>query len=236
MSLNKNISKQKKKSFTKKILRLFLELSLVVIFSFMGVFLLEIFAKSYEQVQNGFEPGVSYQVSSPSKVVVLGEEDENNPESNLEEKEIFLASENFRAKQVIFGGDALLPLGKETNPELKINEVYSELLTTKNKEEIKLLISWKTNKPARSEVEYSKGGNEEGGQIIQEDKFSYSHSAVLSSLDPASAYTYKIKAVDQWGNEIISDRFAFYTGAPNISLLDLLFGAFKDVFGWAMKK
>jgi len=236
MPLNKNNSKPKKRSFGRKIMRVFVELFFVLVFSFAGAFLFEVFTKSYEQSQVGFEPGVSYQTSSSPGVLVLGEEDEEAVATNLEEKEVLLASENFRAKQVTFGGDALLPLGEEANPELKITEVYSELLTTKNQEEIKLLVSWKTNKPARSEVEYSKGGNEEGGQVIQEDKFSYSHSAVLPSLDPASAYTYKIKAVDQWGNEAVSDRFAFYTGAPNISLLDLLFGAFKDVFGWAMKK
>ncbi len=130
-----------------------MELVFVLVFSFMGAFLFEVFTKSYQQSQVGFEPGTSYQMDYSPGVLVLGEEDEETAMADLEEKEIFLASENFRAKQVTFGGDALLPLGEETNPELKITEVYSELLTTKNQEEIKLLVSWKTNKPARSEVE-----------------------------------------------------------------------------------
>jgi hypothetical protein len=45
-----------------------------------------------------------------------------------------------------------------------------------------------------------------------------------------------VTARDKWGNETKSDKLAFYTGAPNISILDLLGGAFKDMFGWAGKK
>lgn len=175
------------------------------------------------------EPGVSYSQAKNFSTVVLGEE----TETGAEENETVHKSENYKTSLITFGGNSTL--SAEENLPLKINNVRSELLTTRNQQEIKLYVSWKTNKPAVSELKYGKN-IEQGGKNIKEDKFGYAHSTILSSLDPASAYTYRIKGRDKWGNEIQSERFAFYTGAPNVSLLDLLLGAFKDVFGWAMKK
>lgn len=162
---------------------------------------------------------------------VLGEETRFAP---LERKEGLSMSEHYRAPIVIFGGNVSLPDSLGEVPP-KVQQVKSELLTTKNQEEIKLLVSWKTNKPTKSTVEYGRNA-QKAEKNIQEEKYGYTHSVVLPSLDAATAYTYKIKARDKWGNEGESDKFAFYTGAPAVSLIDLLLGALRDVFSWAIKK
>jgi hypothetical protein len=179
------------------------------------------------------QPGRTYLQSDDFSTIVLGEEDESGALVEIPEEDQVLGSERYKAKLVTFGGNTALPV--DDNKKLAISDVRSELLTTRNQEEIKLYISWKTTKPAVSDLVYGKS-IEQGGRTVKEEDYGYSHSAILSALDASSAYTYLIKGRDRWGNEVQSDRFAFYTGAPNVSLLDLLLGAFKDVFGWAMKK
>lgn len=174
--------------------------------------------------------GESYPITSGMKAIVLGEE------TQVEKiKDPVLESQNYRIRQLTFGGDATIPLDQIDNVALKISDVRSELLTTRDEQGTKLIVSWKTNKPSASEITYGKN-IEQGGTTIKEDSFGYSHSAVLSSLDYSSAYTYLIKGRDKWSNNSASEQFAFYTGAPRISLVDLLFGAFKDVFSWAIKE
>jgi uncharacterized protein RhaS with RHS repeats len=59
---------------------------------------------------------------------------------------------------------------------------------------------------------------------------------IITGLDADSVYRYSVKAVDPNGNKDSSDQFVFYTGAPNVSLMDVLGNATQKVFGWAMKK
>src|SRR4030042_171934 len=66
-----------------------------------------------------------------------------------------------------------------------------------------------------------------GEKIFKEDDYSMSHSAMIEKLDSASTYNYTIVARDRWGNEKESDKFAVYTGAPELSFLDLLGGALQ---------
>jgi hypothetical protein len=154
-------------------------------------------------------------------------------ESSAQNETVY-RSENFSAHQITFGGDTIVSQNEEQR-DLSVYEVKSELLTTKSKEEIKLAVTWKTNRTTRCEIEYQKSG-EKNGKKIGEEKFGYSHQAIIGKLNPSTAYTFTIRARDKWGNEKLSERFAFYTGAPNISIIDMLTGAVKDTFGWAVGK
>lgn len=146
----------------------------------------------------------------------------------------FFKSDNFVSPQVSFGGDAVVyPSGSE-QIALEMSEVKSELLTGKDKNLKQLLVSWKTNKPALSAVEYMKAGSP-NPKSIEEDSYGLDHSALLPNLESSSTYNFTIIAKDKWSNEQSSDKYAFYSGAPDISFLDLITGAFKDVFGWAVK-
>lgn len=146
-----------------------------------------------------------------------------------------LASENFRVGQIVLGGDVgILSQGDEFT-ELAISDIRGETLGSKNQNEGRALLTWKTSKAARSTLSYGKtgGGNE---KIIEEDGFGMSHSAVLSSLDMASTYLYTVKVRDRYGNEVVSDSHAVYTGTRVVSLFELITNALQEVFGWAVKK
>lgn len=156
---------------------------------------------------------------------VLGEEENQIPSQSY-------SSRNFRSPEISFGGSAItVPSGEQAlDPE--IVDLRSELLTTKRDGEAKFLISWKTTKPCVSSIAYKKEG-ETREKMISENDFGYLHSAALSPLAFSTSYSYLVSAKDRWGNVASADKMTFYTGAPNISILDFLVGAFRDMFGWA---
>lgn len=182
-------------------------------------------SRSLEKQETGF-----FVVNdSLNKGVVMGEQDSSD---SLRDAEVY-SSEHFLFSQVTFGGD--IAPAREEEGNLEIGEIRNELVSSKNQNDIKLLVSWKTSKSASCEIEYGKNG-EQKGKVKKEDHYSFAHSAILPDLDPATAYSFVIKAKDKWGNGKESDKFAFYTGAPEISLMELLANAARDSFGWAMGK
>ncbi|OGI28931.1 MAG: hypothetical protein A2288_02365 [Candidatus Moranbacteria bacterium RIFOXYA12_FULL_44_15] len=161
---------------------------------------------------------------------VRGEEDVN---SAAEKKSgIFSASENFKISQISFGGVALA-MGDDHNLPLEISETRSESFVTGKSGKAKLIVSWKTNKLASSELAYSKN-NGQNFKTIGESSYGFTHNAIISDLDPGTSYVYSIKCKDHWGVEIVSDSFGAYTVSKPASVFDLISRALNEIFGWAL--
>jgi hypothetical protein len=144
-------------------------------------------------------------------------------------------SENFRVGDIAIGGEAEFLLTEDAPESLEISAIRGEAFNEKNKQEVKLVLSWKTNKLAKSEIMYSKGvGQTE--KTVSEDDYALNHSLIISGLDQASTYIYTIASQDRFGNKITSDPYAVYTGSRTVSLFDLIANAVGDVFGWAINK
>lgn len=206
----------------------------ILVFSFRtllfltAVFLVSYFFDNKSAVQNRqIYSGDALNVQDGAGKI-LGEQ---TSQSNVPEE--MYRSENFKLAQVTFGGDIAINSDDLASPE--ITDIRSELVTTKNKNDIELLASWKTNKSTTCQVDYAKAGQEEG-KTKKEEKSGYSHGIILEPLDPSSAYEFTITAKDEYGNEVKSAKHAFFTGASNVSLIDLLTNAARDAFGWAIKK
>ena len=155
--------------------------------------------------------------------------------SEIGVKETAMVSENYKVSQIKFGGDAIFLSSSFENIPLEIYDARSETVSSKDGEEHKLMIVWKTNKLATSEIEYSES-NGQNPMIVKRSDYGFDHSAILSDLDSATAYVYRIKAKDRWGNKIASDYFGAYTGKKADSVFELVVKAIEEVFGWAMKK
>jgi hypothetical protein len=157
----------------------------------------------------------------------------NTAPTALPEGSANYASENFKAGEIVIGGEIQFLVDEDETGPLVIENIRGEAFTEKNKQEVKLVVTWTTNKLAQAAVRYSKGiGQAE--RSIEEDDFSYNHSLIISSLDPASTYLYVIDAADRYGNQIQSEPHAVFTGARTVSLFDLIAGAIGEVFGWAV--
>lgn len=143
-------------------------------------------------------------------------------------------SENFKVGEIVLLGEAQFLQTDEGIAPLSINGIRGEAFTEKNKQEVKLVITWNTNKLAAAEVSYAKGLGQTP-KIVQTEDLAYDHSIILTGLDPASTYLYTIKATDRFGNVVTSEPYAVFTGARSVSLFDLIAGAIGEVFGWAVK-
>jgi len=198
----------------------------IVIISF-GYFSVMVFS-SREKI-TGVKKESAAIANEQSDGKILGEEESQPVQTR------FFASQNFRTPQISFGGDAIVfPAGQQSGaPE--IQDMRSELLLTKSDQQVKFLLSWKTNKECRSAIEYMKDGQSEG-KVVSEDGYGFVHSAAIAPLNFSTSYSYIVTARDKWGNEIKTEKLVFYTGAPSISIFDIIVAAFKDMFGWMVRK
>ncbi len=144
-------------------------------------------------------------------------------------------SENFHVGDIAIGGEAEFFLSEDNPAPLEVSSIRGEAFTEKNKQEVKLVVSWRTNKLAKSVISYSKGVGQ-AKKSISEDDFSLNHSVIIPGLDQASTYVYEITSDDRFGNQITSESHAVYTGSRTVSLFDLIANAVGEVFGWAVKK
>ncbi len=144
-------------------------------------------------------------------------------------------SESFRIGDIAIGGESQFLLSEDTPDPLVITNIRGETFTEKNKPEVKLIITWKTNKLAKSDISYGKGTTQ-AKKTVNEPDYTTNHSLILPGLEQSATYIYTIVSRDRFGNEVTSDQHAIYTGAKTVSLFDLIAGAVGDVFGWAVKK
>ncbi len=144
-------------------------------------------------------------------------------------------SENFRVGDIAIGGEAQFLMNEDTPEPLSITSIRGEAFTEKNKQEVKLVVSWRTNKLAQSEIAYSKGVGQ-AKKTIEEEDYSLNHSVIIPGLDQASTYVYEITSKDRFGGVSTSESHAVYTGSRTVSLFDLIANAVSEVFGWAVKK
>lgn len=156
-----------------------------------------------------------------------------NPEPEAETSEKAMVSENYRVSQVKFGGNAVIDNGKTRDAKLEIFQVKSENIVSQEDNEPRILISWKTNKEAVSNVEYAKSDGKNAINIAEEG-YGFEHSMLLKNMEFSTIYTYRIEAKDKWGNKINTEYFSAYTGDKSESIFDLITNAVEDVFGWAM--
>jgi len=152
-----------------------------------------------------------------------------------EEKGLDGKSENYQIREIAIGtGNIVLEAVSENLP-LEVSDVHSEMLMSKDGKKTQLLLSWKTNKLAKSEVKYSKDGNG-SERSIKEDGYGFSHALILNSLEQSARYLFSVKVVDRSGNISSSNVLAVFTGAKPVSVFELIAAQFGDIFGWAMKK
>jgi hypothetical protein len=210
----------------KKIIKILSLAIFLVALGFLSMMFLSSRAKNGNQTET-----IAVIANENTKGKVLGEE---GSASSADATQMY-TSQNFHASQITFGGDAIaMPAGQQSvAPE--IQDMRSEMITTKTDQQVKFLLTWKTNKLCRSSIEYAKEGEAEG-KTISDEGYGFVHSVELAPLNYGVSYSYAVTARDKWGTETKSDKLAFYTGAENVSILDIIAASFKDMFGWMKKK
>jgi hypothetical protein len=96
-----------------------------------------------------------------------------------------------------------------------------------------LVVSWDTDEPATSQVEYSEGTGETYAQKTQEDtNLTYNHVVVISNLTPSKVYHLRALSGDKAGNIGKSIDSVTITPKSTQSALDLVVGNLSEIFGF----
>lgn len=218
-----------KSSWKKSFISLASALTLVIIFLAVPVLNNEISRNS--ELEKTFKDIDSITFFNEDQGLVKGEETEAAGISPGEGA--ILASENFKIKQIRFGGfGAEASVLSDENITLEIENVRGETFLTKKQDESRLLISWTTNKLAISEIEYATNDGR-NPRKIKEPGFGFNHGLVIPGLELGTAYIYRIKAKDRWGNVSQTGNYAVYSGAKAISVIELITKELEKMFGWA---
>lgn len=121
------------------------------------------------------------------------------------------------------------PVADTTPPVIKDISTSSETDTG-------VAITWTTNEPATSDVEY---GKETGyGLTVSLPDLTIEHSVVLSDLEPNTAYHFRVTSSDKDGNKASSDDNIFATSQEkspySLALLSLEWGRRTEnlALGW----
>jgi hypothetical protein len=137
--------------------------------------------------------GASWTVTAGSHSLVLGHRDEQT-----------------RADRIILTDDpAFAPteVPTDSTPATVSAVMYGSLTTSS------ATVTWTTNEPSDSQVEYGTSTSY-GSTTTLDPALVLSHSVILTGLQPATLYHYRVVSRDRGGNVTRSADFTFTTAAP----------------------
>jgi hypothetical protein len=116
-----------------------------------------------------------------------------------------------------------------------ISNVTIETETTGYGQDAKgqVIVSWETDEPATSQVEYGLGSTGDYTNRTQEDtSLKTSHVVIISDLKTSSPYHLRIASKDESENEGFSDEYATLTAQATSSVLDAILSSLENAIGW----
>jgi len=100
-----------------------------------------------------------------------------------------------------------------------------------------IIVSWKTDEPASSYVEYDKGltGADYKQKTAEEKSMTNSHLVIISDLEPSQPYHLRVASADAGGNKATSEDIAIIAGDVPKSIFQIITNTFENIFGWVGK-
>ncbi|MDD3679096.1 MAG: fibronectin type III domain-containing protein, partial [Patescibacteria group bacterium] len=96
-----------------------------------------------------------------------------------------------------------------------------------------IIVSWETDEPATSQVEYGIGSSGNYTNRTQEDtSLTTSHVVIISDLKTSSPYHFRIISKDKSANEGKSDEHATLTPQASRGVLDVIINSLQSAIGW----
>ena len=118
----------------------------------------------------------------------------------------------------------------ESAPIIEQTKTDSALATN---DKVQTIISWITNEPTTGSIIFKDGSSGQEKEIEVDAIYSQQHIAVVTEFKPGTVYYFKVKSVDQAGNETISQDFALLTPRRKENIVQIIISNFEDIFGWA---
>ncbi len=117
----------------------------------------------------------------------------------------------------------------------KITNAKTDILPMgENDTTASVIISWNTNKPASTLVEYDEGiiGGNYANRSVEDTSLNTSHTVIVKNLKPASSFHYRMVSADKRNNITQSQDYTFVTPTKEKSILQLILKSLEDTFAW----
>ncbi len=97
-----------------------------------------------------------------------------------------------------------------------------------------IVVSWETNEPSTSQVEYGigVGGQNYTARSLEDTSMNKVHVIILSDLKPGTPYSVRAVSKDAVGNTGESLDYTIVTKIPSESVLDIILSTLRQNFGW----
>lgn len=117
--------------------------------------------------------------------------------------------------------------------DLKVIGTLMSSKETKSKALTQIIITWNTDEPSTSKVEYVEGSSTNYIEHTQTDtNLTLNHSVVLSNLPPSQIYHLHVISVDKAGNEAVSSDRVTVTPKITPNAFTLVVNKLTAVFGY----
>lgn len=95
-----------------------------------------------------------------------------------------------------------------------------------------IVVSWKTDEPATSQVTYGEGASGDlSNSSTQDGRLTLDHAVVISDLSTSKVYSVQAVSLDKGDNKATSDRQSAIIGRGTESALGIIFSVLQKIFG-----
>ncbi len=122
-------------------------------------------------------------------------------------------------------------IGKDTTPP-NIDKIHTDSALTQN-DKVQSIISWTTDEGSTTSIMYREGKNSEEKEAHIGEAYVANHLAVMTVFKPGAVYYFKVKSVDEAGNEAVSSDFALLTPKKKENIIQIIINNFQEIFHWA---
>ncbi|MCL5093518.1 MAG: fibronectin type III domain-containing protein, partial [Patescibacteria group bacterium] len=120
-----------------------------------------------------------------------------------------------------------------TGPAIKEVKV-DQLPMGTDEETASAIISWTTDKPATTQVEYDEGviGSTYSQKTVPDSSLGMTHTVIIKELTPGTTYRFRLISKDKRGNITNSQNYNFVTPNKEKSVLQLIIRSLEETFSW----
>ena len=118
--------------------------------------------------------------------------------------------------------------------ELQVESSQSDVVDTlTNKKTTQVIVSWKTDEPSTTQVEYGDNtGDVYNYKTPNDTNLKTDHVVIISNLEANKIYHLRAKSEDKAANESLSQDMVTITPNPTDNALDLIFKNFRNIFNF----
>ncbi|MCK5476188.1 MAG: fibronectin type III domain-containing protein [Candidatus Pacebacteria bacterium] len=117
----------------------------------------------------------------------------------------------------------------------KIDNIRTDVsISSSKKGKTQLIVVWRTDEPATSQIVLYENGNEENrnNSSTYDSNLTTKHTSVFTNLNAGTVYRFKVESADKAGNLAESGEFVVLTPKNRKSILQIILDIIEKTFGW----